>query len=69
VIEVLAESLPGGAEVATEVPLSEHAVEVGLSGAQTTVNEFADVLALPGFRSATDVDADQPGAGPGTARR
>ena len=46
VIEVLAEGLPGGADVATEVPLSEHAVEVGLCGAQGAMNEFADVFAL-----------------------
>jgi hypothetical protein len=54
VIEVLAESLPGGANIATEVPLSEHAVKVGLRESQPPMNEFAHVLALPGFWVARD---------------
>ena len=60
VIEVLADGLPGGADVATEVPLSEHAVEVSLRGVRASVNGFADVLAVPGLRIAADVEANHP---------
>jgi hypothetical protein len=59
-IEVLADGLPSRTDVASKIPLSKHAVEVGLSGAQTTVNALSDVLASPRFRIATGVDADQP---------
>ena len=62
-IEILADGLPSRTDVASKIPLSEHAVEVGLSSAQTTVNALSDVLASPGFRIAADVDADQPCAG------
>lgn len=31
VIEIHAEALPGRTDVATEIPLREHAIEVGLS--------------------------------------
>jgi hypothetical protein len=55
--------LPGRENVAAEVPLCEHAVELGLCGPQPAMNEFACVLAPPGFRVATDLDADQPCAG------
>ena len=63
VIEILTEGLPGRANAAAEVPLCEHAVEVYLRGPQPAVDEFANVLAPPGFGVATDVDADQPSAG------
>ena len=46
--------------IATEIPLRELAVEVGLCTPQPTMNEFAHILALPSFRVATNVDADQP---------
>ena len=59
-IEILADGLPGRADVAVEVSLRQHAVEVGLSSSQPTMNEFADVLASTGFRIVADVDADQP---------
>jgi hypothetical protein len=60
VIEILAEGLLGRADVAAEVPLREHAIEVGLSGPEPAMNEFANILAPPGFPITTDVDADQP---------
>jgi hypothetical protein len=63
VIEILADRLPGGADVAAEIPLSQHAVEVSLRGAQAASNGFADVIALRGLRIAADIDADQPCAG------
>ena len=56
--------MPGGADVAAEVPLSKHAVEVGLCDAQPAVNGFADVFAFPGIRIAADLDANHPCAGP-----
>lgn len=58
VIEVLANGLPGGADVATVVPLREHAIEVGMRGPEPAIHEFANVLAPPGFPVTADVDAD-----------
>lgn len=49
VIEILTEGLPGRANAAAEVPLCEHAVEVYLRGPRPAVDEFANVLAPPGF--------------------
>jgi hypothetical protein len=60
VIKVLVEGLMGGADIASEVPLREHAVEVGLRGAQPAVNQFAELFAFSGFRIAANVDADHP---------
>lgn len=56
----LADGLPSRTEVASKIPLSKHSDEVGLSGAQTTVNALSAVLASPRFRIATGMDADQP---------
>lgn len=64
VIEILADGLPGGKDVATEVPLREHAVEMGLCGSQLAMNEFTDVPASPGFWIAGDVNADRQVLGP-----
>ena len=63
VIEMLAGGSAGGANVAAEVLLREHAIELGLREPQPTVDRFADVLKSPGFRIAAEVDADQPCAG------
>jgi hypothetical protein len=63
VIEILADGLPGRADVAVEVSLREHAVEMGLRGSQPAMDESTDVPASPGFRIVADVDADQPYAG------
>ena len=57
VIKILSEGLPRGVDVATEVPLSEHAFQVGLCGEKPAVNGSADVFAFQGFRIAADVDA------------
>jgi hypothetical protein len=37
VIEVLTEGLPGRADVAAEIPLGEHAVEVSLCDAEAAL--------------------------------
>src|ERR1019366_9949550 len=42
---------------------SKRSPELGLRDTRPSVNGLADVYALPGFRVATDVDADQPCAG------
>jgi hypothetical protein len=63
VIEVLANGLPGRANVAPEALLREHAVEVAVCGPQPAVNEFVNVLALPRIRIAADIDADHLRAG------
>lgn len=49
----------GMSECCAEVPLREHAVEMSLCGLQPAMNKFADVLASPGFRIATDVVEDE----------
>jgi hypothetical protein len=46
VIEILAMGLSRGADVLTEVPFSEHAVEVHLSVALAAANRFAEVLCV-----------------------
>jgi hypothetical protein len=46
------------------VPVSEHAVELGLREPQPAMNEIADLLTSANFLITADVDADQPCAGP-----
>lgn len=46
-----------------EIPRREHSIEVAQRETRPTMNEFADVLALPGFMVATDRDTYQSGAG------
>jgi hypothetical protein len=63
VLQVLAEGLPGRADVSSQVALREHAVEVGLRVPQTAVYAFGDVHPFPGIRITADVDTNQPDAG------
>jgi hypothetical protein len=55
VVEILAQSLPRGSDVATEVSLSEHVVEMGLCRAQPAADGFADVLAFSGHKLFTQI--------------
>jgi hypothetical protein len=64
-VEPVVEGLPGRTDVASEVPLSEHEVEVSLRRAHPAVNRFADVLAFPSFRIAADVMRTIQICGPG----
>jgi site-specific recombinase XerD len=50
VIKILTDGLSGRTNVATEIPLRQHVVQVRLRGTQPTMNEFAHVFAPPGSR-------------------
>jgi hypothetical protein len=63
VIEILAEGLAEGANIAAKIALSEHLIQMRLRGPQTAMNALADVLAFAGFGIAAYIDADHPRLG------